>query len=110
MKTLTGKNNLNSSSNYSSHFRPYMLLFPRSRNGLSSSMKAFVSGLRCHRRFTCGADLSSVDVGFSLTVANGLVPLQNKKNVKERGKQMLEEEKMTLRQSGGNQYQKMLWP
>lgn len=40
-------------------------------------MKAFVSTLRCHLRCKRGADLSLVVVGFSLTVANGLVPLQH---------------------------------
>lgn len=54
-------------------------------------MTAFVSGLRYHRR-NFGADLSSVDVGLSLTVENGLVPLQ-KIRVNKRGKEMLEREK-----------------
>lgn len=31
----------------------------------------------CHLRYRRGADLSLVDVGFSLTVANGLVPLHD---------------------------------
>lgn len=53
-------------------------------NELLSPVKRLVEWLRRHLRFRRGADLSLVDVGFSLTVANGLVPLQNTKRKGER--------------------------
>lgn len=81
MKTLVHKNNLQSRSTYS--LSAIHTAISEGENKLSSSMKfVFVSGLRCHLRYKRGADLSLVDVGFSFTVANGLVPLRIKKKKK----------------------------
>ena len=58
---------------------------------------------RCKR----GPDLSSVIVGFSLTVANGLVPLQKRRMRK--GEREINVRRRKQRQSGENFYKKMLW-
>lgn len=60
-----------------------------------------------NQRYRGGPDLSLVDVGFSLTVANGLVPLQKRMR---KGEREINVGRRRQRQSRENLYKKMLWP